>query len=150
MDSKLILILNKYPLFIDRWTLSLFAYTHQRLAPGGKGQRQPQGLDFSFFFSLPTTQTLCAKQMPNVHQYTPFFPPGPFGVQRQAAGSCIYLKRLWLHQRYFPMKRSPDLGLEGQFGRLQLHPVGFRPGTSHALQNGRNIFCLCPYINSNR
>jgi len=51
MDSKLILILNKYSLFIDKWTLLLFVYTQLYLARGREAERdEDDHNDHSFIF----------------------------------------------------------------------------------------------------
>lgn len=64
MDSKLILIFEKYPLFIDKYTLVLFVYTHQCLAWGREAERyKDDHKDHSFIFfshnTDPFVQSKC-------------------------------------------------------------------------------------------
>lgn len=157
-NSESIPILNKYPLFTDKWTLfcpcALSSVWHE--AEQQKGIKMTTRTIPLFSHSTdPFVQSKCQlwqQLWSELPWEPPFSPPDP-------SGSKARLQQRQLHlvfpgespagPKVLAVKRSPCLWLEDK-GRLQTYPVDLRPGTFCALLSGRNIFCLCPHINSNQ
>lgn len=80
--------------------------------------------------------------------WEPFSSPSrALGVQSQAGTEAAAAGVTPRGSKEPTVKRSPWLEDKG---RLKIYPVDLSSGSSHALLNTRNIFYLCPHINSNQ